>query len=51
MVYLKTTSQNLPDERLKNKPFWIWDQQQRKIDIETNGDCCFNHLIGLPQRK
>jgi hypothetical protein len=19
-------------------------------DIKTNGDCCFNHIIGLPQR-
>jgi hypothetical protein len=39
-------------ERLLNKPFWIWDQQQHKLeDIRTNGDCCFNHIIGLPQRN
>jgi hypothetical protein len=38
-------------ERLQNKPFWIWDQQQHKLeDIKTNGDCCFNHIIGLPQK-
>jgi hypothetical protein len=38
-------------ERLHNKPFWIWDQQQHKLqDIRTNGDCCFNHIIGLPQK-
>jgi hypothetical protein len=38
-------------ERLQNKPFWIWDKQQHKQeDIKTNGDCCFNHIIGLPQK-
>jgi hypothetical protein len=36
-------------ERLGNKPFWIWDQKQHKQeDIKTKGDCCFNHIIGLP---
>ena len=51
-VSLKTTHQNLLFERSKNKSFWIWDQEQhKKIDIETNGDCCFNHIIGLPIRK
>ncbi len=50
-VGLKTIHQNLLYDRLKNKPFWIWDQQQhKKIDIETNGDCCFNHIIGLPTK-
>jgi hypothetical protein len=38
-------------ERLLNKPFWIWDQQQhRQEDIGTKGDCCFNHIIGLSQK-
>jgi hypothetical protein len=38
-------------ERLLNKPFWISDQQQHKHeDITTNGDCCFNHIIGLPSK-
>jgi hypothetical protein len=36
-------------EKLYNKPFWIWDVQEHKQeDIKTNGDCCFNHIIGLP---
>jgi hypothetical protein len=35
-------------ERLLNKSFWIWDQQQHKLeDIRTNGDCFPNHIIGL----
>jgi hypothetical protein len=43
--------QNELFERLNNKPFWIWDQKQHKQeDIKTNGDCCFNHIIGLPQK-
>ena len=38
-------------ERLKGKPFWIWNIQEHKYeDIRTNGDCCFNHIIGLPQK-
>src|ERR687884_1222943 len=36
---------------LKNKPFWIWDvKEHKKEDVITNGDCCFNHIIGLPQK-
>jgi hypothetical protein len=38
-------------QRLQGKPFWIWDKQQHKLeDIKTDGDCCFNHIIGLPQK-
>jgi hypothetical protein len=38
-------------ERLQNKPFWIWVQQQHKLeDTRTNGDCRFNHIIGLPRK-
>jgi hypothetical protein len=38
-------------ERFKDKPFSIWDKQQHKQeDINTDGDCCFNHIIGLPQK-
>jgi hypothetical protein len=53
-VSLETTQQQsklILFERLLNKSFWIWDQQQHKLeDIITNGDCCFNHIIGLPQK-
>jgi hypothetical protein len=39
-------------ERLQNKPFWIWDiQDHKQEDIRTKGDCCFNHIIGLPQKN
>ena len=37
--------------RLQDKPFWIWDKQQHKLQgIKTDGDCCMNHIIGLPQK-
>ena len=45
-------SQSSPEQsqllqRLKDKPFWIWDQDShRKEDMKTKGDCCFNHIIG-----
>ncbi len=47
-----TQQQTKPFEGLLNKPFWIWDQQQHKLeDIRTNGDSCFNHIIGLSQKN
>jgi hypothetical protein len=51
-VSLDTTQQQSKlFERLLNKPFWIWDQHQHKLeDVKTNGDCCFNHIISLPQK-
>jgi hypothetical protein len=39
-------------ERLQNKPFWIWNVDEHKQeDIRAKGNCCFNHIIGLPQRN
>jgi hypothetical protein len=38
-------------QRLQNKHFWMWNVEQHKLeDIRTEGDCCFNHIIGLPQK-
>ena len=38
-------------QRLRDKPFWIWDQAKHKQeDIKTKGDCCFNHITGLPRK-
>jgi hypothetical protein len=38
-------------DRLKDKPFWIWNVEQHKAeDRYTKGDCCFNHIIGLPTK-
>jgi hypothetical protein len=36
----------------KDKPFWIWDIQEHKLeDFSTKGECCFNHIIGLPTKE
>jgi late competence protein required for DNA uptake (superfamily II DNA/RNA helicase) len=46
-----TQQQSRLFERLQNKPFWIWNVEQHKQeDIKTDGDCCFNHIIGMPQK-
>jgi hypothetical protein len=46
-----TQQQSRLFERLQNKPFWIWNiEEHRQKDIRTSGDCCFNHIIGLPQK-
>jgi hypothetical protein len=39
-------------DRLQNKPFWIWNVEEHKQqNVRTDGDCCFNHIIGLPQKN
>jgi hypothetical protein len=39
-------------ESLQGKPFWIWNiDEHKQEDIRIKGDCCFNHIIGLPQRN
>jgi hypothetical protein len=46
---LKQTT--LFSSRVRDKPFWIWSIKEHKIaDIITSGDCCFNHIIGLPKK-
>jgi hypothetical protein len=48
---VEATHQSKMFDRLCNKPFWIWDKQQHKLeDIRTYGHCCFNHIIGLPKK-
>jgi hypothetical protein len=35
----------------RDKAFWIWDQQQHKRkDIRTKGQCCFWHIIKCSQK-
>jgi hypothetical protein len=36
---------------LEGKPFWIWDKiQHLRLASETNEQCCFNHIVGLPRK-
>jgi hypothetical protein len=38
-------------QRLRDKPFWSWDPTSHKqADRIAKGDCCFNHIIGLPTK-
>src|SRR4051812_29607180 len=51
-VTLETTQEYKTLERLRNKPFWIWNiEEHKQEDIETKGNCCFNHIIGLPTKQ
>jgi len=35
----------------QNKPFWIWNiKEHKREDILTHGNCCFNHILGLPAK-
>jgi hypothetical protein len=44
--------QSMLFERLHSKPFWIWNVQEHKQEhARTNGDCCFNHIIRVPQKN
>ena len=46
-----TQQESIFFERLQNKPFWIWNiEEHKQQDIDTNGDCCFNHIVGLPTK-
>jgi hypothetical protein len=46
-----TKQQSRLSERLQNKPFWIWNiKEHKQEDTKTSGDCCFNHVISLPQK-
>jgi hypothetical protein len=36
----------------KGLPFWIWSESEhKKQDILTKGQCCFNHVLGLPLKN
>ncbi len=39
----------------KDTPFWIWDKKEHLRRYETSkpkeGMCCFNHIIGLPDKN
>jgi hypothetical protein len=39
------------DFKLLQKPFWIWDKKEHlTLAEESNGQCCWNHIVGLPQK-
>ena len=37
---------------LHNKSFWLWDEEEHTRQYnKTGGQCCFNHIVGLPQNQ
>jgi hypothetical protein len=37
--------------KLDGKPFWLWDYTRHKEKSQSQkGQCCFNHIIGLPKK-
>ena len=39
-------------QKLRGKPFWYFDKARHKAsDRVTKGECCFNHIIGLPKKN
>jgi hypothetical protein len=40
-------------QKLRGKPFWYWHDpyKHKQSDIKNKGDCCFNHIIGLPWKN
>jgi hypothetical protein len=46
-----SSSSSTFDFRILQKPFWIWDKKQHLIQAkETNEECCWNHVVGLPRK-
>ena len=38
-------------QKLRGKPFWEWGRKEHKrMDVAHKGQCCFNHIIGLPKK-
>ena len=52
---IKNSNQSLQKQffdRLRGRPFWIWDANKHKEQYrKSRGNCCFNHIIGLPMKK
>jgi hypothetical protein len=45
------TSSSSNIKQLEGLPFWIWDKaQHRRQAASTNGNCCFQHVVGLPTK-
>ena len=45
------TSSSSELDKLRGLPFWIWNQEQHLVKArETNGQCRFNHVVGLPTK-
>jgi hypothetical protein len=49
--YDSYSSQHSELERLRGKEFWWWEPSVHKQrDKVFKGDCCYNHIVGLPRK-
>ncbi|HET7285384.1 MAG TPA: hypothetical protein VFI70_11930, partial [Nitrososphaeraceae archaeon] len=49
---LSSSGLALLSDRLRNKPFWIWNiEEHRQVHKITKGNCCFNHILGCPEKN
>lgn len=45
-------NQDLSLSIFRNKKFWVLDKQEHRQEfLSKNGNCCFNHIIGLPEKN
>jgi hypothetical protein len=54
--FYKTDNPLLSDNKILDvflgKPFWIADKEKHDLEfLITNGQCCFNDIIGLPVKN
>lgn len=48
----KTDASKKIFNKITNKPFWLWNKDQDKQEFDKhNGACCFNHVVGLPEKN
>ena len=46
-----TTESNQILRKLRGRDFWEWGiGEHKRLDRTHNGQCCFNHIIGLPKK-
>jgi hypothetical protein len=39
-------------DRLRGKPFYLWNEAgHTQQDLALEGNCCFNHIMGLPTKQ
>jgi hypothetical protein len=51
VIESQPASDNNQLQKLRGKEFWWWDSTEHKRRDRTyKGDCCFNHIIGLPRK-
>jgi hypothetical protein len=48
----KTATIDVLKKKCSNKAFWYWDKAEHTKAIANHGkgNCCFNHIIGLPEK-